>query len=282
MLFRSSNFLFLKLKEAFPELDFLCSLSSRQFYEYHKEYDVVFATVHLDTAVPQFLVKPIMDDTDLHNLRKKVFNELLNKTIYEVNSTSLLHVIGKYVDVKDRKGLMAALKNYLGETTQKTVPAEHCHQEDKNNLHDLLTPETVHIADHGLTWIEAIQTASEPLLKSGCITTKYVENMIHSVTCDKPIWTIADGLILAHASVEEGVNALGMSLLKLPESISFNGYMNAGIVVVMATPNREIHLKALYALIDIVENETDFNRMKSADSITEILDIISKERYETC
>ena len=73
-----------------------------------------------------------------------------------------------------------------------------------------------------------------------------------------------------------------MSLLKLPESISFNGYMNAGIVVVMATPNREIHLKALYALIDIVENETDFNRMKSADSITEILDIISKERYETC
>lgn len=145
-----------------------------------------------------------------------------------------------------------------------------------------MTPETVHIADHGLTWIEAIQTASEPLLKSGCITTKYVENMIHSVTCDKPIWTIADGLILAHASVEEGVNALGMSLLKLPESISFNGYMNAGIVVVMATPNREIHLKALYALIDIVENETDFNRMKSADSITEILDIISKERYETC
>ena len=41
------------------------------FYEYHKEYDVVFATVHLDTAVPQFLVKPIMDDNDLHNLRKK-------------------------------------------------------------------------------------------------------------------------------------------------------------------------------------------------------------------
>lgn len=41
-----------------------------------------------------------MDDNDLHNLRKKVFNELLNKTIYEVNSASLLHVISKYVDVK--------------------------------------------------------------------------------------------------------------------------------------------------------------------------------------
>ena len=70
-------------------MNFFVSLSSRQFYEYHKEYDVVFATVHLDTAVPQFLVKPIMDDNDLHNLRKKVFNELLNKTIYEVNSASL-------------------------------------------------------------------------------------------------------------------------------------------------------------------------------------------------
>lgn len=277
-----SNFLFLKLKEAFPELEFLCSLSSRQFYEYHKEYDVVFATVHLDTAVPQFLVKPIMDDNDLHNLRKKVFNELLNKTIYEVNSASLLHVIGKYVDVKDRKGLLTALKSYLGETTQEMVLTEHCHQMDTNNLHDLLTPETVHIAEHELTWMEAIQTASEPLLRNGCITTKYIENMIYSVKYDKPIWTIADGLLLAHASVEEGVNALGMSLLKLPESICFNGYMEAVIVVVMATPNREIHLKALYALIDIVENEDDFNRMKSTDSISEILDIISKERYEVC
>lgn len=153
---------------------------------------------------------------------------------------------------------------------------------DTNNLHDLLTPETVHIAEHELTWMEAIQTASEPLLRNGCITTKYIENMIYSVKYDKPIWTIADGLLLAHASVEEGVNALGMSLLKLPESICFNGYMEAVIVVVMATPNREIHLKALYALIDIVENEEDFNRMKSTDSISEILDIISKERYEVC
>lgn len=273
-----SNFLFLKLKEAIPELEFVCALSSRQFYEYRKEFDVVFATVHLDTKQPQFLVKPIMDDNDLHNLRKNVFNDLLNKTIYEVNSTSLLHVIEKYVDIKDRKGLVAALKNYLGESDVPSITEEHRQSVMNDNLRDLLYEDTICISEKPMEWKDAIRKASAPLLKKGCITQRYVDNMIHSVVHDKPIWSIADGLILAHASVEEGVNALGMSLLRLPEPICFNGYMDASIIVVMATPNREVHLKALYALIDIVENEDDFRRMKTTNSIRELLDIISKER----
>ncbi|MEE1466711.1 MAG: BglG family transcription antiterminator [Clostridium sp.] len=273
-----SNFLFLKLKEAFPELEFVCALSSRQFYEYRKDFDVVFATVHLDTRLPQFLVKPIMDDNDLHNLRKKVCNEILNKTIYEVNSASLLHVIEKFADVRDRKGLAAALKNYLGETNEEQVLTEHVIHAQEDSLSELLTEKTVRIATTAMDWQTAICEAAAPLLENGCITQQYVDNMLHSVIADKPIWTIAKGLVLAHASVEEGVNALGMSLLKLPESICFHGYMHASIVVVMATPNREVHLKALYALIDLVENDEDFERMKATNSIEELLEIISKER----
>lgn len=273
-----SNFLFLKLKEAFPELEFLRALSSRQFYEYKEDYDVIFATVHMDANVPQFLVKPIMDDYDMKNLRKKVFSELLNQTIYEVDSNGLLHVIEKYVDVKDRKGLVTALKHYLGENDEDTTGKEMLTNQIVASLPELLREDHIYISETSMEWKEAITLASKPLLIDAIITQTYIDNMIKALEQEKPIWTIADGLILAHAGVEEGVHALGISLLRLPQSISFNGYMDASIIVVMATPNREIHLKALYALIDIVENEEDFKIMKHATTKQQLLEIISKER----
>lgn len=274
-----SNFLFLKLKAAFPEFEFLCALSSRSFYEYKQEYDVVFSTIHLDFEQSQFLVKPIMDDYDMQTLRRKVFNELLNKTLFEIDSSSLLHVIEKYVDVKDRKGLINALKNYLGEDSEQHRKSEkRVNLEDSKELTQLLTKDHIQIIDHSMNWKDAIILASSPLLLDGSITQNYMNQMIRSVEKDQPIWTIANGLILAHAGIEEGVNILSASLLKLPCSISFHGYMEASIIVVMATPNREVHLKSLYALIDIIENEADLKAMKAATKKEELLEIISKER----
>lgn len=273
-----SNFLFLKLKEAFPELDFLCALSSRQFYDYEQEYDVIFSTVHLETKNPQFLVKPIMDDFDMQNIRRKVFSELLNKHIYEINSSSLLNVIDKYVDIKDKKGLTLALKSFLGEIKEESEPNVTTNDHETLALSQILGADRICISDEVMDWKSAITKAAQPLLDSKCIELSYLNSMIKAVEHDNVIWTIADGLILAHAGVDDGVNNLGISLLKLNNKIKFNEYMEANIIVVMATPNRKIHLKALYTLIDITENEADFKRLKCADTTEEILEIISKER----
>lgn len=274
-----SNFLFLKLKEAFPELDFLCALSSRQFYDFDQEYDVIFSTVHLETTNPQFLVKPIMDDFDMQNMRRKVFSELLNKHIYEINSSSLLGVIDKFVDIKDKKGLTLALKSFLGEIKEDNESnIIETQNDDAIALEQVLSADRICISNENLDWKSAITKAAQPLLDSKCIEFSYLKSMINAVEHDNVIWTIADGLILAHAGVDEGVNHLGISLLKLNNKIRFNDFMEASVIVVMATPNREIHLKALYTLIDITENEADFKQLKCADTKEQILEIISKER----
>ena len=279
-----SNFLFLKLKEAFGEFEFLCALSSRQFYSFHQEYDVIFTTVHLETECPQFLVKPIMDDFDMQNMRRKVFNELLNKNIYEVNSSSLLSVIEKYVEIKDKKGLTLALKSFLGELKDEGVQKQGVdHKSDEAlSLAELLSEEQICITNEKMDWKCAIQKAAQPLLESGCIEESYIARMITAVECENVIWTIADGLILAHAGVDEGVHRLGISFLKLDEKIRFNEFMEAQIIVVIATPNREAHLKALYALIELTENEGDFALLKSAQTIKQIVEVISKERNKLC
>lgn len=274
-----SNFLFLKLKEAFPEFEFLCALSARQFYEFEEDYDAIFSTVHLDTQMPQFLVKPIMDEYEMQNMRKKVFSALLNKNIYEVNSASLVNMIEKYVSIKDRKGLLNALKNYLGETNEEASIKKSIDKlMDEPSLADILKEEFIQVEKRTLSWQEALNKASLPLLNHNVIEQSYIDNMMQAIVSEKPIWTIADGLLLAHAGVEQGVNELGMSLLKLANPISFNGYMDAQIIVVMATPNREIHLKALYSLIDITENKADMKKIQSATTIDDIVCVIRKER----
>lgn len=272
-----SNFLFVNLKELFPEFDFVTTLSRRAFYEYEGYYDVVFTTVHLDTIRPQFLVRPIMNELDLQNIRKKVFSELMNVSTYEIRSSSLLKIIEDYADIHDRKGLSSALRTYLGE-------APKAEKESRENalmdisLTTLMTPSQIIIAKHLMDWKDAIRLASRPLLDSNCITMDYVENMIQAVETERPFWIIADGVMLAHAGIDAGVIHLGMSMLKLPEKISVNDYMETDMIIVIATPNREIHLKALYSLIDITENEEDFADFKEAKDVDSIIKILEKER----
>ena len=273
-----SNFLFLKLQKAFPELEFICTLSSRQFYEFEQEFDAVFTTVLLDTDKSQFLVKPIMNENDVVTLRKKVFNELLNRSAYEVNSSSIIQVIEKYVDIKDYQGLKNSLKNYLGEENYSQNVVSNEKVSNDVGLVDLLTEDMIRVENTIEDWRVAIQLAAKPLLMQGAIEESYIEQMIRTIESDKPIWTIADGLILAHTGIDEGVNHLGMSLLKLDEAVIMNEYMEASIIVVIATPNKDVHLKALYALIEITEDDEILAQLKNAATKEELLSIISKER----
>lgn len=87
---------------------------------------------------------------------------------------------------------------------------------------------------------------------------------------------IADGVIIAHAGVDDGVYSMGMALLKLPEKLSFNGYMDADIIVVLATPDKTRHLPALYQLFDLLEDEGNISAMRRAQDAHEIARLIRK------
>lgn len=275
-----SNFLFVNLKELFPELDFITTLSLREFHDYQAYYDVVFTTVHLATEKSQFLVRAIMSELDLQNIRKKVLHEIMNVSAFEIRSSSLLKIIEGFADIHNRKGLTNALKTYLGETAIHMKKEENDTALMEIGLSTLLTKSQIIFTDMILEWKEAIWLASKPLLESDCINEAYVNAMIRAVLDEQPFWMLADGLLLAHAGIDAGVKHLGMSLLKLPNKISIYGYMEAEIIMVLATPNREIHLKALYSLLDITENEEDFKALKKAKTKKRILAILAKERLQ--
>jgi len=270
-----SNFLFIKLKTSFPEFHFLRAMSLREFYEFEQEYHIVFSTVILDCDKPQFFVKPIMDDYDIQMLRGKVFNKLVDKTMNTINSNKLIPIIEKYAYIKDTKGLINALRVYFGETIYE-VSSEV--DKKKASLKDLLSKDNIIVLDKCVGWEEALDIASEPLLEKNIISQSYVDSMKEEIITSKPFWAIVDGLVLAHSDIDKGVYKPGFSLLKLPKDILINGYMKARIIVVIATPNREAHLRALNELIEITENKELLDKIKASKNSEEIYELIFKER----
>ena len=91
---------------------------------------------------------------------------------------------------------------------------------------------------------------------------------------NKPHLEVADGVIIAHAGIEQGVNDVGMAMLVLPERIEIDGYIQADVIVVLATPDYESHLLALNELIEILEDDTKVAKIKQARTPNDILELL--------
>lgn len=270
-----SNYLFNNLRELFPEFTFIETLSFREFNSTEIIYDIVFTTIPLTTEKLQFFVKPVMDEVTMRNLRNKVFNQLNNISSLSLDYNALMSIIDKNCEIKDIKNLKKDLKQLLGYKDQNET-AEIA--DSTIGLEEVLNKEAIQIVNHMGSWEEAIYTASEYLLEHGYIREEYIAKMIDEIKTNKPIWTIADRLVLAHSGIENGVNKLGVSILKINEEIVINDYMTARYIIVLATPSRKIHLKCLYNIIDLTEDKDDYHAFLNSNSIDEIYELMIKER----
>ena len=226
-----SQYLLISLSELLPEIEFLECLSLRGFYEYGKEFQIVFSTVRLETDKKQFLVYPFANDT-----AKKAFREKV-------------------------------LENIRGSGENAAI---------NPSLTALLTGERIQFTKERPEWKNAVWMAADPLLEAGVINRNYVEKSIEMIEAEQRFILIADGVIIVHAGVDDGVSEIGMSLLRLPEKLSFYGYMDADIVLVLATPDKHRHLTALYQLLDLLEGHGNVEKIRKAADVQEIIDLVEE------
>ena len=122
----------------------------------------------------------------------------------------------------------------------------------------------INIADTSdISWQEAIQLAAQPLLNNQFIEYCYLEKMINKIQFEQ-------GLIIAHAGIDDGVNQVAMSLLRLPEKIDICGYMQVDLIVILATNNPQKHLKALAQLNELLEFHEGAMRIRQAKNNQEL------------
>lgn len=143
-------------------------------------------------------------------------------------------------------------------------------------LHQLITKETIVLKDAVRNWKEAIQYASEPLLKKGCIEPRYVQAMIDIIESLGPYVVLTPHVAIAHARPEEGVNQLSMSLLRLKKSVSFGRGQEVHLIIVLAAVDRELHLHALSDLSHLLSEEKNIEQIIKTEKIEEIEELIHR------
>lgn len=105
--------------------------------------------------------------------------------------------------------------------------------------------------------------------------------MIANVDEMGPYVVIAPEIALPHARPEYGVKKIGMSLLRLGESVYFSKEERhrASLIVVLAAVDNEKHLKALAQLSTMLSDEEMLQKLMDAESIEEIMKYI--DQYST-
>lgn len=249
------KFLYFTLKELFPEIDFIACLSMRDFATYDEtKFDIVFTMVRLETAKTQFVVKPFLDEISKMKFRDKVMGELVGIVPRKLDVSTLLDVVRKYADIKDEEALKREFAVALNPETEEEK-SDNVRTKFQIGLKDVLVEETVQVLDHVLPWEDAIQTVAKPLLDRGDITERYVQKAIDNIKADKPFIMIADGVIIAHAGVDDGAKRVCLSLLTMPERTDVYGYMEADVVIMIGTPDPTKHLEVLEQLNHIIEDK---------------------------
>lgn len=248
-----STYLFLTLQVLFPELHFTHVLSRREFERYTGHYDVVFSTTHLNTSKIVFVVNPSISNIHKSAFRNHVISALQGVDPNIIQIEQLLLIFERFGNIIDHKGLQRALASYIYDENN-TANAVGSMEPPTPSLTDLLTKEHVQFAaELPDSWQMAITLASESLLRSGVIESRYVQIMLHKITEEQPWIMLADGVIIAHAGVDDGALDTGMALLRLPYKIAIADYMQADIIIVLATHNPQKHLKALAQLNEFLE-----------------------------
>jgi transcriptional antiterminator/mannitol/fructose-specific phosphotransferase system IIA component (Ntr-type) len=270
-----STYLYLTLQILLPELHFSDAMSKREFEKYNHYYDIIFSTSHLLTDKLLFIVNPSLNNFHKNAFRNQVIRALqgIDPSIIQVEE--LMLIIEKYSFIKDQKALQKELTTYLYNDEVHDNPVRITHQEPPS-LADLMEKEHINITQkRDITWESALALAAQPLLNDQSIESCYLERMVNKIQFEQPYIMLVDGLIIAHAGIDDGVNKVAMSLLKLSERINICGYMQADLIVVLATNNPQKHLKALAQLNELLEFHEGATRIRNAKNSNEIWELFA-------
>lgn len=147
-------------------------------------------------------------------------------------------------------------------------------EQGKLHLKDILKGKHIRVMKEPLEWQEAVEFAAVPLLYDHSIQIRYVKAVIDNIIKNRPYLVIADGVVVAHAGISDGVNDVGISIMVLPEIIPVFDYLEAKVIIVLATPDYERHLTALNELILILEDDKKLRKIKNAKKPEDILGLL--------
>ena len=166
-----------------------------------------------------------MTDFEKLQLRQRVMEEMFDLNSNVINIKQLISVMEKHGEIHDKKGLERDLQEFFTFQSQN----ESVSKSSGYLLSDLIQAKNIKIVDQVDNWHQSIEMAAQPLLESGAITENYIHQM-KELYPDVPEYIVLGRTIaIPHAAPEDGVNEIGMSLLKVNNGLILDDENNISL-----------------------------------------------------
>ncbi|MGL4388887.1 MAG: PTS sugar transporter subunit IIA [Brevinema sp.] len=144
------------------------------------------------------------------------------------------------------------------------------------NLQNLLKGNIIQ-KQHIARWEDAIYILGKPLLIQGIITTSYLDAVIKNIHDYGTYMVLFDYFALPHARPEEGSLKVGLSFLKLDESVMFLD-KEVKYFLLLSTASATEHIQLIQAVGSIFSDEDQvLEQLADAKTEQDILDIFKGE-----
>lgn len=233
--------------------------------------DFIISTVPLENAnCPVIVVSQLFLQSDV-----KKMQEFIQKTYKIAKQKLIIKKIERYV----REYQLIAASDIAPQEPRIEALNERCllsaQNRKKQYFYTMLTSEHILLDAETADWREAIRASGELLLKTGHLSSQYIDRMIQLVLENGPYIVFAPGFAVAHAGPQDGAHRLGISLVRLKDAILFEpGGIKVKLIVCLSIPDKESHAFLMFQMYKCLINREIFDFLSKAISVEEIRSII--------
>ncbi len=276
----TSNLLEKKLEDIFPNICFLNTMSIREFEIYEKvggnlDNTIIFSTIPLKSNGKVIIIDENIGKIEKESIINSVSAIVDNGKFKGFSVNKIMNIVNSHVALEEEayEKIKVDLIT-LGHNLRENVPFynENTTAAEKRDLSDFLEEGFIQIKD-SLSWEEALDTVSLPLIKSGKIGTEYIEAMKNLYPYADLCIDFSGNILIPHARPEDGARDVGFSLLKIKEGLSYKD-KKIYLVASVSAIDKEKHINAMFQLLNISGNRTIVKQILEIDSPEEIRKLI--------
>ena len=267
----TSTLLRKEVEDLYANVSVVAATTANNIYQYDGKVDFIVSTIDLDTNIPWIKVNAILEKEDKSKIASMISMNVETYQLNGENLNGLFSVLRKYVDEEQMENLRRDIYEYFrnGHFVVETK------ENDQLRLGDILTEENIVQINKNITWQEAINIASEPLLITKSITPEYVQAMIDLVEEHGAYIVLKNKIAIAHAKPEEGANRLNVSLLINRKKICFDENIGIHYLFILSSPNPRSHLQILKDISYWTNEEVNLKILLNSN-IDELMNFIKK------
>lgn len=251
--------------------------------------DLIVSTVPLSNriaGVDAITVSPLLNTEDLKTLSKYLSkkgviiqtentSELLDKKLrQELFIDEMMMLIQRNAQIFNEGELKISIEELIHRWT-----AESEQRLKSLGLLDILNDQLIELDASAKDWRTAVRIAGNMLLEEGCIDKRYIDHMIESVEEIGPYIVIYEGIAMPHARIQDGVNRVGISFVRLSEPVCFGNPENdpVDLVFALCTIDKSSHIQAVTELGTLCTDQTVLRKLRAAKSKQEISAIMKEK-----